>query len=218
MVRGTFETSLEELNTNILEMGEMVENALELAISGFSEDNISKLDTVIKEDIKINQYEININEKVTLMIAKQQPVAKDLRKVIVALKISSDLERVGDLAVDIAKVSKRLSDKDKQFEVKKKELLAIAKVAQHMITDALDAYQEKDVLKSQKIAHQDDSVDKEYGTFIRELFKANTHPTSAEQITNLAFIGRYIERIADYATNLAEWVVYEANGQYFDLN
>lgn len=218
MVRGTFETSLEELNTNILEMGEMVEDALELAISGFSEDNIEKLDKVIKEDIKINQYEININEKVTLMIAKQQPVAKDLRKVIVALKISSDLERVGDLAVDIAKVSKRLSDKEEKFKQKKKELLAIAKVAQHMITDALDAYQEKDVLKSQKIAQLDDSVDKEYGTFIRELFKANPHSTSAEQITNLAFIGRYIERIADYATNLAEWVVYEANGQYFDLN
>lgn len=215
-VRSSYEIALNEVKSHIMKMGKDVEQALQLALEGLGNDDAKKLETVIKEDRKINEQELKINEKVTLMIAKQQPVATDLRRLIVALKISSDLERIGDLTVDVSKISQRLSS----FNVgeSKERLLDIADVVQEMFAYALAAYYESDILQAQKIATMDDIVDKMYGEFIRDLFQASTGKEKVEQVTNLAFIGRYLERIADYATNLAEWVVYEVNGQYFDLN
>lgn len=212
-VRGSFEMALSDLKVSIVNMGKEVEQALQTALLAFLENDEALMDQVIKADTKINQLEMAINDKVTLMIAKQQPVASDLRKAIVALKISSDLERVGDLTVDIAKVSKRLSNVSKED---KKHLLLIAEIAKEMLTVSIQAYIDKDILQAQKIAQEDDKVDKLYGEFIKALFQSQTH--KAEEVINLAFIGRYIERIADYATNLAEWVVYEVNGKHFDLN
>ncbi len=217
VVRNNFEHALEEVKVQIVTMGEEVKKSLDSVLEGFTTNNLETLEGVIHHDPTINGMELHINEMVTLMIAKQQPVASDLRKLIVALKISSDLERVGDLTVDIAKNSIRV--KHSYIEESKEELLSIASRAQDMLSNALDAYQNLDVLGAQKIAQMDDVVDAMYSNFIKDLMKkANSASTSAEELLQLAFIGRYVERIADYATNLAEWVVYEVNGQYFDLN
>lgn len=215
-VRGSFENELNEVRNEIIQMGNDVHDAFLSSLEGLRSGDAQKQAAVIEEDKNINALELKINEKVTFMIAKEQPVASDLRKLIVALKISSDLERVGDLAVDIAKSSQRLVTNE--LEDRKKQLLKIAKIAQMMLADALQAYFQQDVVQAQKIAVMDDSVDQMYGEFIRELFHFESSKEKLSQVTNLAFIGRYIERIADYATNLAEWVVYEVNGQYFDLN
>ncbi|WP_096198889.1 phosphate signaling complex protein PhoU [Bacillus sp. FJAT-45350] len=215
-VRETFELALKDLRLSIIAMGHEVEKVLHQVIDAFEQNNENILNDVIKNDPRINHLELLINERVTLMIAKQQPVATDLRKLIVALKISSDLERVGDLAVDIAKVSKRLQVNS--LGEQRERLLEIADVAKNMISSALEAYLHSDVLKAQKIATLDDKVDTMFGEFVRGIFQQGKEVDVAEQITNLAFIARYIERIADYATNLAEWVVYEVNGQHFDLN
>lgn len=215
-VRSTFESSLNELKENIIEMAEQVTNAFDLSMKGYNDNDEQLLETVIRNDKKINECEIEINEKVTLMIAKQQPVATDLRRIIVALKISSDLERIGDLAVDIAKTARRLNAAG--LTDFKPQLTDMANIAKTMLLDAMTAYKERDILESQKIANLDDDVDKKYKEFIQNLFHLNMNNVSSEIITLHAFIGRYIERIADHATNLAEWVVYEVNGQYFDLN
>ncbi|MFV8828791.1 phosphate signaling complex protein PhoU [Alkalihalobacterium sp. APHAB7] len=216
IIRGSFESELKDIKSKILEMGQVVEMALQYSLDSFKNNDQEGMAAVIQNDQKINQFELQINESVTLLIAKQQPVASDLRKLIVSLKISSDLERIGDLAVDIAKVGKRV--KPSELDIYRDHLIAISERATEMLSSALAAYYHSDVLKAQKIAILDDTVDKMYAEFIQNLFKIQDSQNHVETLINLAFIGRYIERIADYATNLAECIVYEVNGQYFDLN
>ncbi|WP_236034955.1 phosphate signaling complex protein PhoU [Alkalihalobacterium elongatum] len=216
MIRGSFETELKEIKSKILEMGQVVEMALQHALDGFKANDHQVLDDVIRNDQNVNQFELQINESVTLLIAKQQPVASDLRKLIVALKISSDLERIGDLAVDIAKIGKRVPPSE--LDHFRNNLITLSERATEMLSSAIAAYYHSDILNAQRIAILDDTVDRMYADFIQSLFKVQESTNHVETAINLAFIGRYIERIADYATNLAECIVYEVNGQYFDLN
>ncbi|UOE93280.1 phosphate signaling complex protein PhoU [Alkalihalobacillus sp. LMS39] len=215
-IRGNFTHQLVEVKQEIQKMGQQVKQSLSLAIEAFQQGNVMKMEKVIQGDIEINQMELAINDEVVLMIAKQQPVAGDLRKLIVALKISSDLERIGDLAVDMAKVSKRI---DTNYLTGQRDvLLEMADIACNMLETSLNAYMTSDILVAQRIAMLDDKVDQMYGQYIRDIMNLGTEALRAEQTTQLAFLGRYIERIADYATNVAEWVVYEVNGKHFDLN
>ncbi len=197
-------------------MGKRVESVLDEMIKGFISLNQGTMENIINKDYLINQKELELHDQVTLLISKQQPVATDLRKLIVVLKISSDLERVADLSVDIAKQSMRL--KKESIIPYEDKLITMFLIAQDMIRISLESFENTDILMAQKIATMDDKVDHLYGEFIRALFQISHKQLEVDQVTQLAFIGRYIERIADYATNIAEWVVYEVNGQHFDLN
>ncbi|MEC2071577.1 phosphate signaling complex protein PhoU [Alkalihalophilus marmarensis] len=212
----TFHSQLDYVKQELLTMGNRVEEVIAQMKEAFESDNKDQMEALIAEDSVINQLELDMHDKVTLLISKQQPVATDLRKLIVALKISSDLERVADLVVDMAKQSIRMNKYS--LPVYKEQLLAMFLIAEDMITKSLEAYEKSDILMAQKIALTDDKVDTQYGDLIRELFKVGDASVEVDQITQLAFIGRYIERIADYATNISEWVVYEVNGKHFDLN
>jgi phosphate transport system protein len=215
-VRESFHSQLDLVKQQLLEMGWRVEEALSDMLQAFTSSDIRVMEHIISRDIEINQLEIGMHSQVTLLISRQQPVATDLRKLIVALKISSDLERVADLVVDIAKQSKRLKQNSLlSYHVK---IIGMFTIAQEMIQRSLEAFKHRDLLMAQKIAMMDDKVDALYGDLIRELFKLSDDHIEIDQVTQLAFIGRYIERIADYATNIAEWVVYEVNGKHFDLN
>ncbi|WP_158735978.1 phosphate signaling complex protein PhoU [Alteribacillus sp. YIM 98480] len=214
-VRGTYDQELSQLKNDIFSMGEAVIEAFSEALKILARQNKTKMDQIISNDASINKKELEIHDRATLMIARQQPVATDLRTTIVALKISSDLERVGDLAVDIVKSAKRMEESAHESEIL--ELQDMAAIAIEMLNEALAAYRERDMMRAQQIAMMDDKVDEKYRLFIKDLF-ASTDKTNVEQTTQLAFTGRYIERIADYATNLAEWIVYERNGKHFDLN
>ncbi|TWI57124.1 phosphate signaling complex protein PhoU [Halalkalibacter nanhaiisediminis] len=216
MVVRSFHFQLENVKQELLEMGGQVEAVLNEMMSGFTSSNTALMENIIKNDYKINQAELTLHDKVTLLISKQQPVATDLRKLIVVLKISSDLERVADLAVDMAKQSSRL--KNHSLIPFKDRLVTMFTLAQEMIRKSLESFEQSDIMLAQKIASMDDKVDTMYGDLIRDLFKSNPDQIEVDQVTQLAFIGRYIERIADYATNIAEWVVYEVNGKHFDLN
>ena len=216
MVVRSFHFQLDNVKQELLDMGEQVETVLSEIIKGFTSSDIDLLERIIKDDYKINQVELALHDKVTLLISKQQPVATDLRKLIVVLKISSDLERVADLAVDMAKQSRRL--KKDSLVVYQDKLMTMFTLAKEMIRKSLESFEQSDIMMAQKIASMDDKVDSLYGEFIRDLFKLSPEQIEVDQITQLAFIGRYIERIADYATNIAEWVVYEVNGKHFDLN
>ncbi|RSL32293.1 phosphate transport system regulatory protein PhoU [Salibacterium salarium] len=214
-VRGSYEQELSQLKKDLFVMGEQVIQAFSASINLIQTQDKLEMEQLIENDTKINQAELTIHDDATMMIARQQPVATDLRTTIVALKISSDLERVGDLAVDIVKASRRMEEKKNEEEIN--AILEMAEVAQDMLKKAMLAYQERDMMKAQQIATMDDTVDKKYRLYIQSLFTL-TDETNAEQTTQLAFIGRYVERIADYATNLAEWIVYESSGKHFDLN
>ncbi|WP_026699866.1 phosphate signaling complex protein PhoU [Salibacterium aidingense] len=214
-VRGTYEQELSQLKNDLFSMGEQVMAAFNTALELLQSRDEEKINQLIENDAVINQVELKIHDEATMMIARQQPVATDLRTTIVALKISSDLERIGDLAVDMVKAAKRMETKRNESEID--DILDMAKVAEEMLKEALTAYQKRDMMRAQHIATLDDTVDKKYKHYIQRLFTL-TDETNAEQTTQLAFIGRYVERIADYATNLAEWIVYESSGKHFDLN
>ncbi|KQL57615.1 MULTISPECIES: phosphate signaling complex protein PhoU [Bacillaceae] len=215
MLRSMFVQQLEETVSHIQELGERTLIQLDEAIQSFEYRDTKKVEAIIANDKKINKRELELNEQVFDIIARQQPVAGDLRKLIVVMKISGDLERVADLAVDIAKVSRRLSDVDESTLT---ELTVLAKDARAMVAKALIAYKEKDVVSAQQLAKEDDLIDEQFGKFIKRLFRQDVNEQNVEATTQLAFIARYVERIADYATNLSEWIIYEANGHHFDLN
>ncbi|UTR11219.1 phosphate signaling complex protein PhoU [Evansella sp. LMS18] len=218
VIREQFSTSLSSLKEDVLNLGSMAEEALSETLKAVSSNDSEKLNVIITNDRLINNKELTINENATLLITKQQPVASDLRKVIVSLKISSDLERIGDLSVDIAKAALRINEllSGQGFE---QEIQKMGARTNEMLKAVLSAYRKGDVLEAQKIAAIDDEIDKAYGEFVQSLFKtAVLEPGMIENITQLAFISRYIERIADYSTNIAEWIIYEVNGKKFDLN
>ncbi|PYZ97366.1 phosphate transport system regulatory protein PhoU [Alteribacter lacisalsi] len=217
-VRGTFAASLEELKIEVMLLGSMVRNSLTETMEAFETGNYSRFEQMIEQDQTVNELEQDINDEATLLIARQQPVASDLRRIIVMLKISSDLERVGDLAVDMSKAAKRIRLSE-MMEEHRSALIELAAKADYMLKEVLHAYKERNVLRAQQIAGFDDDVDRAYGEFVKSIFNvAVSEKKDIQQITQMAFISRYIERIADYATNIAEWIIYEVNGQRFDLN
>ncbi|RKD75655.1 PhoU-like phosphate uptake regulator [Sinobaca qinghaiensis] len=215
-VRSTYEQELASLQDEVFNLGKEVIQTFERAMELLDKGKGHLLQDIIDYDKVINKKELEIHDKATLMIAKQQPVATDLRTTIVALKISSDLERVGDLSIDIIKASRRMTAFQPEHKIE--EMREMASIAVSMLDRALSAYKHKDLMTAQQIAVLDDKVDAKYKMFVRGLFAMSIEQNEIENIAQLAFIGRYIERIADYATNLAEWIVYEQNGQHFDLN
>lgn len=170
----------------------------------------------ILADEKVNELESQVNEECVRLIVTQQPVASDVRKIVSAMKISTDLERMADLAVDVAKVVKRIEGPLMKPLI---DIPRMADVTIQMIHQGLKAYEEEDVTLAGQLAVLDDEVDHLYNTVIRDLLALMTaHPSMTNQGMYLSFVARYIERIADHATNIGEHVFYIVNGLRKDLN
>ncbi len=215
--RHTFDQALEELQQEILRMGSLVEQAIHRSVQSLAIQSLTLADEVIKGDRVIDQMELDIENKCLKLIATQQPIAGDLRKISTGFKIITDLERMADLAVDIARVTKRLAGQPLI-----KPLVDIPRMAglcQQMVKDGLDAYVRGDVELAKTLNNKDDEVDHIYSQIFRELLTYMMEdPRTITQATYLLFVGRYIERIADHATNIGERVIYLVTGERPDLN
>jgi phosphate transport system protein len=215
--RSNFDSNLNELKKLLLEMAHKAESAVKESINALIEQDLDKAQQIIDGDNEIDQLDYQINDKALLLIAKESPVATDLRKLIVAIKTSSEVERIADNAVNIAKAVQHIGKEELI-----KDIIDIPKMmdlALEMLSDALTAYYADDVVLATKCAEKDDKVDELYGKLIRELIgylPQNPHATN--QITQLAYVCRYIERIADHSTNIAENVIFLVTGKRFDLN
>jgi phosphate transport system protein len=179
--------------------------------------DLDKAGEIIHSDDRIDELEHEINTKAIVLIAKESPVATDLRRIIVALKVSSEVERIGDLAVNIAKSTLHIG-KEKHI----KEIIDIPnmlELALGMLSDSLTAFITEDIDLARQSAGQDDQVDQMYGKLIQELMGyIQMYPSNINQITQLAFVARYIERLADHTTNIAENVIFLVTGKRYDLN
>ncbi|MGC4376126.1 phosphate signaling complex protein PhoU [Fictibacillus sp. Mic-4] len=217
VVRENFQTQLDDLKNSIVELGKLAEKALRDSIQVLNFQDFDLALEIIENDQRINHLEEEINDTAILLIAKQAPVASDLRKIISAIKISSDVERMADFAVNIAKSTIRIG---KTERIKPLEEIAImADLAIQMLSDAITAYYNEDVVLAKRLADIDDQVDEMYGKTIHELLTIMTKNTElVPQITQLSFICRYIERTADHATNIAESVIYLVKGKRYGLN
>ncbi|WP_059054317.1 phosphate signaling complex protein PhoU [Paenibacillus senegalimassiliensis] len=215
--RKEFDDNLEELRRLLRQMGTHVEEALTGAIEALQTLDSTKAKEITARDIELNRLEEQVMDIGSRLIVTQQPVAKDLRRIIVAFKISSDLERMGDLAIDIAKVTTRL-----QGETLIKPLIDIPKMTELvilMLRESLQSYLDENTDLAYKMAKDDDEVDHLYSQMIHELYSfMSSNKDSLQQAMLLTLVGRYIERIADHATNIGECAVYLVTGHRPDLN
>ena len=215
--RQSFDRSLEELQQEILRMGSLVEQAIYNAVHSLAVQNVDLAKNVIEGDRIIDQMELEIEDKCLKLIATQQPMAKDLRKISTGFKIITDLERMADHAKDIAKITKRLAGQPLIKPLV--DIPRMAALSQQMVKDGLDAYVRGDVELANTLKSKDDEVDHIYSQIFRELLTYMMEdPRTITQATYLLFVGRYIERIADHATNIAERVIYLVTGERPDLN
>lgn len=217
VIREQFYEDLENLKNAIETLANHTVEAFDASVDAFYVGDIEKAQEIMDRDVNLDQEELDINEKAILLIAKQQPVAKDLRRLIVALKISSDLERMADHATNIGKSTLHLgADHDLTIHPAIRDM---ANVAKDMVAVAIKAFHDEDVTLARKLAEMDDRVDNIYGEIIREMLEQTaTNPQKIQHIMQMAFCARYIERFADHITNIGENIFYLVKGQTFDLN
>ncbi|MTV47592.1 phosphate signaling complex protein PhoU [Heliobacillus mobilis] len=208
---------LKNLQHDLLRMGAMVEEAIYNGVQSLVKRDAELASTVLDGDEKINQLQLEIEDRCIKLIATQQPMAKDLRKISATWRISVDLERMADNVGDICKAVIRLNGQAylKPFE----HIPQMADLCQKMVKDGLDAYINEDVALAVQMSEMDHQVD----TLYREIFKDLMEMMSANsnvvnQGNQLIFIARFLERFGDHATNIAESVVYLVTGQRKDLN
>ena len=210
-VRVTYELELEKLNQDLKEMAHMVENAIEQTFVAFEDQNHEKAEEIIKGDRTINDMERAVESRCLSLILRQQPVACDLRQVSTALKVVTDLERIGDHASDIAELILRIKVEHAYHIVK--HLPTMAAAAQKMVHDAIEAFIAQDLEAAMEILKRDDEVDALFNqvkTDVIDLLK--TSPNQADQGIDLLMVAKYLERIGDHAVNVCEWTQFSKTG------
>jgi len=212
-----FSKMMNDLNEQILIMGVYVEEALKKAIDALNQQNIQLADEVIKEDDRINSLEIELFDKVAIILATEQPVASDLRHLTGAIRIITDLERAGDYAVHIAEGAKRLAGET--YLTSLQQIPAAADDARQMLRDALTAFVNSDEELAREVAAHDDVLDKLHKQLLKKMLKYMRKDIEADidQATNIISIARFLERLGDHITNICEWVVYCKTGRHVEL-
>ena len=213
MIRAHFDEELKELHLEIIAMGGYVEKAIDDAVKALKTNNLEACLKIIEEDKKVDEMERAIESKCLWMIAKQQPIASDLRKITTALKIITDMERIGDHASDIADLAMRIagqnsfSDSDIVFRM--------ATAAIEMVNSAVTAYVNYDLMLAKATEAKDDVVDDYFNVIKRELAEAfSTQSQKIDNAIDYLLIAKYLERIADHAVNICEWVHFSQTGEH----
>jgi phosphate transport system protein len=211
-VRARFDEKLQEMENLLIKMGAEVEEIVTLAFKAFLAKDHALANKVIELDDSIDDLEIEIEKRCINLIALQQPLAADLREIAGILKIITDLERIGDYAVNIAKVTLEF-DEDEEFVKPIIDLPKMEALVKEMIKGGLDSFVSKDVNKARAIALLDDKVDDLYEAIYTELLEYGVKDKrTKQQVIRLLFVGRHLERMADHVTNICERVIYMLEG------
>jgi len=207
-----YEEELRGLRAGLLKMGGMVERQIADAVEALVERDIPKARQNIARDTEVNRMDVEIDERCIRLLALHQPAASDLRFITTGLKITTDLERIGDNAVNI---SERVLELSEQPQIKPYiDIPRMAEIAQSMVKDSLDAFVRDDTALAQEVIQRDDEVDGLNYQIYRELLSYMAEdPSTIARATQILFISKYLERIADHATNIAEMVVYMVMGR-----
>jgi phosphate transport system protein len=202
-----FQEELEALQGRLLEMGGLAEERVRAAVHGLTSRDVAVIDQVMHGDEPVNRLHIEVDERCFRLLALYQPMATDLRAIVAAVKINTDLERVGDLAVNIAEAAKRYVGHP---PVKKLiDIPLMAGIAQSMLRDALDAYVKRDTALAHHVLNEDDQLDGLKTQVFRELLTYMLQdPSTVEPALDLILVSRHLERIGDHATNVAEDVIF----------
>lgn len=214
-----FEQSLQDVKDLLLQMGEKVEIAIDKAVKSLVNLDGKTAREVLDSDSEMDELENQIDDMVAKLIVTQQPVAKDLRRLIAAMKIATDMERMADYACNIARVTIQLVESGQPLFKKLEDIPRMARITQQMVHDGINSYIDGNVELSKRLAERDDEVDRLYHAVVKELLERMIQTQRfTEAALHLSFVARYLERIADHATNVAESIVYIETGKRADLN
>ena len=211
-MRSRFDEQLNTLNTEMIEMGALCEESIALASKALTTGDVSLAERVSALSADIDQKERDIESRCMKLLLQQQPVARDLRQISAALKMITDMERIGDQAEDIAEIVTYLEGRTAEETVHIRDMAA---ETISMVTDSVDAYVKNDIVLAKAVIAHDDKVDEYFDIVKCRLIKmiAET-PENGEYALDLLMIAKYFERIGDHATNIAEWVIFSVTGEH----
>ena len=211
-MRNRFDEQLNTLNNELITMGALCEEAISCAVKLLVDNDLSMKATVYETDKQIDQKERDIENLCMKLLMQQQPVASDLRTISSALKMISDMERIGDQASDIAEIAEYASGCGMQSET---HIADMARATIQMVTDSIDSFVKKDVNLAHAVISHDSTVDNLFDKVKSELISAiENKAANAEALIDLLMIAKYFERIGDHAENIAEWVIYSITGKH----
>ncbi|MBY0584490.1 phosphate signaling complex protein PhoU [Murdochiella massiliensis] len=217
-MRNNFVNKLEELNANLVEMGEMVNQSLSYALGALISKDKEQIDYVLQQEEKINHFSSEIEQQALLLLLKEQPLARDFRFISAAIRMNTDLERIGDQAEDIAVLVKQMLTFGYQ-EANLGSLTKMSEITQTMVSDAVRAFVEGDSALAYHAAEMDDEVDALFMKVREEIIaEIRAETIEANLVIDLLMISKYLERSADHAQNIAEAVVYSITGAMEKFN
>ena len=210
-MRNKFDMQLQHLNEQLIHMGELCEVAINRATTALQKGDIEQAREVREADEEIDQMEKDIERLCLKLLLQQQPVARDLRQISAALKMITDMERIGDQASDIAEI---IISEGRVEPTEIPRTGQMSEAAAKMVRDSVTAYVEKDLELSRNVMEADDEVDKMFEENKQELveFIAQNKGNQGVKVIDLIMVAKYLERIADHATNIAEWVEFSITG------
>lgn len=216
-MRNRFDRQLSTLNDELIEMGSMIEKSIETAIKALVNQDVDLARHAIEADEEIDRQERIIEDLCLKLLLQQQPVAKDLRLISSALKMITDMERIGDHASDISEITIALAD---QPYIKKLEhIQQMAKETMIMLVGSIEAFVDKDLEKANEVIKRDDVVDDLFDKVKKELIQMiHENADKGVQAADLLMVAKYMERIGDHATNISEWVIFSITGEHKSMN
>ena len=216
-IRKQYDTDLESLKKSLTEMGRNSADAVENVLEALCVADADAAAAIVKGDARINNMERDIEHRCMTLLLRQQPVAGDLRRISTAMKVVTDIERIGDHAADIAEIIPHLVTVRKEGDPAVSQAIAMGKKAHQMILDALDALTAEDELAARKVIAADNAVDYDFNAIKHQLAQEIAEdPGKVDAALDLLMVIKYLERIGDHAVNVAEWVQFVRTGRYKD--
>jgi len=209
-----FDAELEAVRARVLQMGGLVEDQIVRALDALAKGDTALAIRVVEDDHRVNALEVAIDEDCSTIIARRQPAAGDLRMLLMVVKTITDLERIGDEAAKIARMTQLIYESDRRYIPRAVEVKHVADIALGMLRNALDAFARLDLAVAAKVVRQDERVDDEFRLIIRQLITFMMEdPRTISHAIEILFIAKAIERIGDHAKNMSEYVVYMVKGK-----
>src|SRR5450830_1556237 len=209
-----YDAELESVRAKVLQMGGLVEQQIVNALDALVNANSNLAESVMANDSRVNDLEIQIDEDCSHIIARRQPAAGDLRMIMMMVKTITDLERIGDEATKIARTAQKIYEEDRMYKPRFNEIKAMVALVREMLRTALDGFARLDVSKTVEVAKQDELVDEHFRAATRQLITYMLEdPRTISMSLEVLFVAKAIERIGDHAKNIAEYVVYMVKGK-----
>lgn len=206
-MRSKFDEQLRQLNNEMTMMSMLIEKAIQDTIEAFFNQDAETAKRIMSEDVLVDQAQKRIENICFQLLIQQQPVARDMRTITAAMKMVTDMERIGDQAADIAELTVMLADHP--YVLKADNIKQMSAETTIMLLQAIEAYVERDIVKAQAVIDHDDIVDALFLKVKADLIETiRNYPDQGEQAADLLMVNKYLERIGDHATNIAEWVIF----------